>query len=222
MTPMNPETNGTDTDSGEHASARYTRTYRRIYEASEEAIEDGPRDLAAYALRCGISPATRSRIATACAEAIDNVVRHAYGVEGGEVLISAGIDGRDLCVTVHDEGMGFDPVLAGLDELHDSRDGGLARCAALSEDLQVESSIGGGTDVLLRFSAYRVHFDEERHVDLSELDFLCPRTSRRVLETLELAGNEDLFHLSPALAVTVGRLLAGPGERRTVRSALRS
>ena len=33
--------------------------------------------------------------------------------------------------------------------------------------------------------------------------------------------DEDLFHLSPALAVTVGRLLAGPKERRVVRSALR-
>lgn len=196
--------------------------YHRAYAADEEAIEDSARDLAAHAMRCGISPATRARIATACAEVVENVVRHAYGPGGGDFRISAFVEGRDFLVVVRDEGMGFDPGAAGIDAMRHSRDGGLARCAALAEDLSVASRLGGGTEVLFRFAAYRVHFDEERHVDLSELDFLSPRTTRRVIETLELAGNEDLFHLSPALAVTVGRLLAGPGERRAVRTALRS
>ncbi len=219
---MNPERNGHPMEGEEQAAARPTPTYRREYEACEETIELCPRDLAAYALRCGISPATRARIATACAEVVENVVRHAYGLAGGSIAISAGVGDRDIWVSVRDEGMGFDLDTAGLDEMRHSRDGGMARCAALAEEFSVESHLGSGTEVLLRFAAYRVHFDEERHVDLSELDFLCPRTARRVIETLELAGNEDFFHLSPALAVTVGRLLAGPGERRVVRSALRS
>ena len=50
-----------------------TPTYRREYEACEETIELCPRDLAAYALRCGISPATRARIATACAEVVEAI-----------------------------------------------------------------------------------------------------------------------------------------------------
>lgn len=219
---MNPTSNGHPTEGAEPPQPRSAPTYRREYEARAETVELCPRDLAAYALRCGISPATRARIGTACAELVENVVRHAYGPGGGSVSISAGVEERDLWVSVRDAGMGFDLATAGLEELRHSRDGGLARCAALAEDFSVESHLGGGTEVLLRFAAYRVHFDEERHVDLSELDFLCPRTARRVIEALELDGNEDLFHLSPALAVTVGRLLAGPGERRVVRSALRS
>jgi len=74
--------------------------------------------------------------------------------------------------------------------------------------------------VLLVFRASRVAFEEESGVDLSELDFLGPELSRRILQALREGQDQELFHLSPALAVVVGRLLAGPDPRERIEQAL--
>ena len=61
-----------------------------------------------------------------------------------------------------------------------------------------------------------------RAIDLSELDWLTPGMSRRVLEILRDEDSTDAFHLSPAMAVTVGRLLTGPIIEPTTTQAQRS
>lgn len=195
--------------------------YERTYKAIPDSVECAARDLAAHALRNAISPAARTRIATACAEIVDNVVHHAYPGEGGEFDVRATIDRRRLELYVSDSGVGFDPLDDALDHMTDCRAGGLARIAALAEDLRIESAPGAGTKVLASFDVARAIFDEEDLVDLSELDWLPPQVTREVLTACkENPEGASSFVLSPALAVSLGRLLAGPDPRRVLRTAL--
>ena len=50
--------------------------------------------------------------------------------------------------------------------------------------------------------------------------WLPPALARRVLESLTGNGSEPLYNLSPALAVTVGRLLTGATPRQRAERAL--
>lgn len=196
---------------------------RRRYLATEEEVLRAALDVSAHALRCHVGPASRARIATACAEVLDNVVHHAYPVDPGPVDVAVHVDERRFVVEVVDEGIGFEPLDVGLDRLERSLDGGLARAMALSEALRVDTRPGAGARVRLVFEVARTHFDEaEGRLDLSDLDFLPPETARRIVETLDTCADGDLFHLSPAIAVTVGRLLVGPDVRRSLRTVLRS
>jgi len=195
-------------------------SYVREYRAISGTVEEAARDLASYLLRCGISPSTRTRVATACAEAVDNAVRHAYPGSFGTVSVELSANERELSLRIVDAGIGFDSVDICLAHLNADSKSGLARASALAENIHVHSDIGHGSCIELRFSAFRVLFDEDDHVDLSELDFLTPRTARRVIDTLNDADAADLFRLSPALAVSVGRLLAGPDPRRSLQTAL--
>ncbi len=197
-------------------SAGWTRRYR----ASRETPETATRDLLGYCLRCGIGPVARSRIGTAVVEIVTNAWQHGYAGGAGEIEICAHTDERTLQVEVRDRGEGFDTLGVYLERMHDVRDGGLARASALSEDLSIDSQPGQGADVRLSFSCYRVDYEDGRKVDLSDIDFLAPATSRSILDRLCAAGGEHVFHLSPATAVTIGRLLSGPDPRLPVQGAL--
>lgn len=185
-------------------------------EADPDRVEDALRELAAFLVARGVCPTTRTRALSACAEVLDNVLRHAYapGVDGRAGLC-ARLDERDLRVVLFDRGAGFD---VGAQARCES--GGLARARALAEELRVESGAQTGTRVELEFTAWRVDFDEDDTIDLSELDWLPPALARRVLESLTGAGSEPLYNLSPALAVTVGRLLTGATPRQRAERAL--
>lgn len=184
------------------------KSWSREYIATARSVDVAPRDLCAYALRCGIGPATRSRIATALAEIVENSLRHGYFGGPGMVRINAWIEARELHIEIQDDGVGFDPQSIATQT--EGFMGGLARAAALAESFDIDAYHDEGTTVCMSFAAYRVHFDEESHVDLSELDYLTPETTRRVLRALENKQAGELFHLSPALAVTIGRLLSSP------------
>ncbi|MCP3914798.1 MAG: response regulator [bacterium] len=207
----------------ETPATKTTGSYRREYIAEPTAVDRAARDLAAYALRCGVGPAARTRIASACAEAVDNVVVHAYTTDVADerrVEIEATIDARRLVVRVRDHGVGFDSVDLGLEGLHRCVDGGLSRMCALAEDVRIDSMIGRGTEVELHFGVHRAHFDTDVTLDLTELDFFTPATARMVLDALAEENEREPFHLSPALAVAVGRLLAGPDPRQVLQTAL--
>ena len=90
----------------------------------------------------------------------------------------------------------------------------------LSEDQRIESVLGRGTRVTQRFSTVPASFEEESVIDLSELDFLSPEISRRVLDAVQRDRTEAMFNLSPALAVTVGRLLSGSSNTQSAQRAL--
>lgn len=201
------------------AETRAPGTFRRSFPASAGAIDRATREVAAYALRCSLSPTARARVATCCAELVENVVRHAYPTGAGRVDLELSVTPRQLSLVVRDEGVGFDAVALGLEHMTDARDGGLARVSALSEDMRLESG-PAGTTAVASFDVFRVRFDGEDGLDLSEYDWLAPETTRSLLGLLDGPNARDPLHLSPALAVTVGRLLAGPDPRRVLQTAL--
>jgi CheY-like chemotaxis protein len=201
-------------------TAQAAWTFRRTLRTEVETTERCVRELTAFALRCGIGPSTRARVASAAAEILENAMRHAYASGSGPASLEAELGERELVVRIADEGAGFRPseVLAG--PRRDPLESGLARASALAEDLRVDSAPGSGTRVELRFAAVRVSFDEGDVVDLSELDWFSPGMARRVLESLDRSRPETLFNLSPALAVSVGRLLTAPTQAESAQKAL--
>ncbi|MFN0244936.1 MAG: response regulator [Planctomycetota bacterium] len=196
--------------------------FERAYLSTPRCVETAARDVAGFALRCGIGPAARARVATATSELVDNARRHGYPEEEGEIVLRAETDARRVLVEVEDSGVGFDPDRVQSGYLECAVSNGLARALSLAEDLQLQTSRGRGTRARLRFDVVRVDFDEDSSVDLSDLDFFTPDLSRRVLHAVRKPETAKLFQLSPALAVVVGRLLAGPDPRSNLDSATRS
>jgi hypothetical protein len=147
-------------------------------------------------------------------------VRRGYPAGRGVIRVEAEVRDRELVVTVVDFGVGFDPELLDDDLLARPLYSGLARATVLSDGLAIESKIGGGTTVVLRFAAASAAFGGDGSVDLTDHDFLTPDIARRVLHTLRRHETSSTHQLSPALAVVVGRLLAGPEPRALLERAL--
>jgi anti-sigma regulatory factor (Ser/Thr protein kinase) len=190
---------------------------RRSLAAEADSIEKALRELCSWLVRRSVTPAARARVLTATAEVLENTARHAYGAGlGGRVELAAALESHELCVEVRDDGTGFDPGHLP----QEAREGGLSRAAALAESLRVTSQPGQGTRVVLRFSARGVDFGEDVVVDLSEHDWLSPALAQRVLASLADPEAGPFYNLSPALAVTVGRLMAGSTERQRAERAL--
>ena len=200
---------------GPQEAARSTslQRHRAEYLSDARAATLAGREVCAWALRCGVGPSARARLAGAVSEIVDNSARHAYPGRHGQVRVEAELDGREISVEVTDRGVGFEPRVADGD--FDCARSGIARVAALSESVEIDSRPGVGTRVALRFSVSRVEFDdEEESIDLSELDFLTPDVARRVVRAVRRRDAGGVFQLSPALAVVVGRMLSGPGPSR--------
>lgn len=196
--------------------------YEHALAATPESLRAEVGELLAFAVRQGAGPAVRARIGSAASELFENVLVHAYAAEGGYVRVRArweGGAGRDLALSVQDFGVGFDPLVVGPGHMRRSKDGGLARAAALAESVSIAARPGAGCCVTLGFRATRVHFDDDRP-DLSELDYLTPEASRRLIAELERGEPCSSFQLSPALAVALGRILAGPDPKCALETAL--
>jgi CheY-like chemotaxis protein len=192
------------------------------YAAEDATVERSARDLAAFALRHRVGPTCRARIATAAAEVIKNSCQHAYPHGRGEVFVEATVDDREVIVRIHDDGVGFETSEVAQENLSSTRHDGLARAASLAEGLTLESRLGEGASITLRFGAYYVDYDEVDRVELSELDFFTPDTAVQVLRTLDVEGGEAFLQVSPALAVVIGRLLSGPTSSQVAAQVLRS
>jgi anti-sigma regulatory factor (Ser/Thr protein kinase) len=178
--------------------------------AEIESTARAVRGLLAFLVVQGFAPATRARIGGAVAELLENVVRHAYPDGDGPYRLRAELAGRRLSVEVADDGAGFDATRFGGQARLEPACSGFARARALAEHLGIASRTGFGSSVTLEFAASSAIFGDERGIDLSELDYLEPALARRVLEQVRETGSGEPFHLSPALAVCVGRLLSAP------------
>ena len=192
----------------------------RTFAVAPDLTVRAARAVLAYALEAGFGPAGRARIGGALADVIDNAVRRGYPSGRGLVHVQAEVRGNELVVTVRDEGVGFEPSALDQDVLARPLHSGLARVAALSDGLAIDSAPGRGTCIVLRFFRTSAAFGEADGVDLSDHDFLAPAEARAVLQALRRREPADLQPLSPALAVVVGRLLAGPNPRALVERAL--
>jgi len=200
------------------APTRASDALDRVYAASPECVDRIARDVAAHVLAAGVGPACRARIASACCEIVDNARRHGYAHGRGRihVTLDAG-DGR-IIVRIRDDGLGFEPSIVEdrcfANGRSSAEKSGLARATSLTEDMIVVTAPGKGTEVTLRFDARRADLGDEGTIDLTERDWFTPDLARRVLHTVKKYDTADLFQLSPALAVVVGRLLAGPDPAR--------
>lgn len=193
--------------------------------ATSEHARFAVRELLAFALRHGASPASRARLGGAAAEVLDNAVRHAYPVGAGEVRVSARQELGDLVVRISDSGIGTDSLAARLDEPRAALPsaprlpGGLARAAALVESLLVDGS-ESGTRVTLRIGFAPAALDAGCGSDLSDFDYLDPTAAKRVLRAVERRADGELFNVPPAIAVAIGRMLAGATPSQLAQSAL--
>jgi CheY-like chemotaxis protein len=189
--------------------AQFDDKFDRSYAASAACVEEIARAVAAHSLACGVGPACRARIASACCEIVDNSRRHGYAHGRGKIRVAVDIDAGQVILRIQDDGFGFDPRIVEQRCLQNPLKNGLARAMALSEDMVIVTAPGKGTEVTLRFTANRAELGDEGTIDLTERDWFTPDVARRVLHALKKYDTSDLFQLSPALAVVVGRLLAG-------------
>jgi serine/threonine-protein kinase RsbW len=87
---------------------------RRTIHLSAEADFPSVRLLAAAChgvlAEWGLSPERQSLLELAVVEAATNVVRHAYGGQGGRVEVELAREGRSIALSVVDSGTAFDPT----------------------------------------------------------------------------------------------------------------
>jgi anti-sigma regulatory factor (Ser/Thr protein kinase) len=183
--------------------------------AAPEAVERGARELLSLAAALGLRPTLRARLLGAACELIENAVRHAGASRGEELLLSLERGAGEVWLRVRDQGAGFEPPasLPGT--------GGLARAARLCEAMRIESELGRGTSVELRFDAPGPEPALGPAPDWSDHDYLAPAEVRWLLCELRRGRPGMASGLSPALAVVVGRLLgAAPAELVVARPKL--
>jgi hypothetical protein len=160
---------------------------------------------------------------------VDNAVRHAYPREPGPIWARLCVTpptgsptaGPLVSIEIRDRGRGFDAprALARAHAPAGHAAGGLARAAALCEYLRISSN-SAGTAVRLDFELAPSTFEEDGIDQLYERDWLDPIAAKRALAAAMLGASPDEFGLSPAMAVTIGRLLAGPTGAQALRTAL--
>jgi len=186
-----------------------SRTFDRPYPARPASLRRCALDLSAFALAHGLCPSARARIAGAAGEILENAILHAGLRAGGSVRVRAEIEGERLCLRIRDTGAGFDPERACRTVRRGPATTGLARAAALSESFRLQTAIGAGTEVELRFSLARSALSVACR-DLSESEYLEPGEARTLLADLLRGSTPEVEGISPAVAVVLGRLLAGP------------
>lgn len=219
------DTSSTHTDHGEQRrnelrASTDALAFDRAYPAIATSVDRAARAVLGKALENEIGPACRARIGGAVAEVVDNALRRAYPCGGGWLRVRAGLDGREFVVVVEDSGVGFDTGSLDAELLSTPLHSGLARAMSLCERLTIDSKPEVGTRVEMRFVPGHVAFGEGGTLDLSDDDYMSPEVARRVLHALRRPETAHMHQLSPALAVVVGRLLAGPEPRMSAERAL--
>lgn len=196
-TPAAPMTIGEDTG------------FDQAYSPVPESTDRCARELASFCVRHGVPSSTRARIAGAACEIVDNALRHGQLGEGTHIRVRGRLEKSWLHVEIEDVGAGFDPRSASAALPLGPALTGLARAKALSDGFTIATSPGAGTRVDLRFCVSSAGFSEGEG-DLSEADFLTPRLAREVLLALLEGKTPEVTGVSSAIAVVLGRLLAGP------------
>lgn len=190
--------------------------FRVRHDATPQGARQAVADVVAFALRSHVGAACRARIGSAVAELADNAWRHG---RAAHIDCSARFEEKDLVVVVADDGVGFDAAKVQQDALADTATNGLARALALAEDMVVATAPGRGARGTLRFTPWSGELVDESVVDLSDSDWTTPETARRVLDAVARDEQGVAVHLTPALAVVVGRLLAH-GRSRAAQKGL--
>jgi ActR/RegA family two-component response regulator len=185
--------------------------FDRAYPPTRESVERSARELCVFAMTHGVPPSARARIACAAEEIVHNAVRHGGLRTGATIRVRAGLEKASFRLRIADPGVGFDTRrVTGPGPGGPARTG-IARARALSEAFSIRSTPGSGTEVELAFSTSGAELCAAGR-DLSEVDFLALGEAEALIGPLLEGRTPDVEALSPALAVVIGRLLAGAGR----------
>lgn len=95
-------------------------------------------------------------IKTAVSEAVTNCVVHGYEGGPGKIRLRCAIDGDEITIEVHDDGVGIDNISRAMEPLYTSkpeleRSGmGFSFMEAFMDELEVKSSRNNGTTVIMK------------------------------------------------------------------------
>jgi serine/threonine-protein kinase RsbW len=153
--------------------------------------------LAGLAEQVGMDETGVADLKTIVTEACMNVVVHAYGDEGGPLVVEAEADAEWLTVIVKDSGSGINPRA---DSERASLKLGLSLIAALSASFSISGGLGRGTEVMMRVPIRRVTNGDEGGV--------------RDLKPTESDGTEISIGRSELLAPVLARLVGALAARR--------
>lgn len=119
----------------------------------------------AFAVQIDMTVEDMADIKTATSEAVTNAIIHGYASVRGIVYVECSISGREITVTVRDEGCGIENVEQAMQPLYsgsedDERSGmGFTVMQSFMDSLAVQSKPGEGTTVIMSKTVREV-FDE--------------------------------------------------------------
>ena len=119
---------------------------QQTYPAVPDSVRAARRALTRFAAGAGASNEQVEAVRLATSEALTNAVKHAYPHSEGNVRITAGVAGGELCVLVADDGCGIRPHVS-----HGGLGLGLTLIASLCDELQIVKRPSGGTGLWLWF-----------------------------------------------------------------------
>ncbi|HWE32543.1 MAG TPA: ATP-binding protein [Solirubrobacteraceae bacterium] len=125
---------------------RTATSLHRTYDADPDSVRAAREATVGFAAAAGFDAARLADVWLASSEALTNVVKHAYEVQGGKIELDVAITGNELCILIADEGRGLRP--------HPSGRGlglGLMLIVAVSDEAAIWKRAGGGTAVSMRF-----------------------------------------------------------------------
>lgn len=112
--------------------------------------------IAVFASRLNPTLEELDDLKTAVSEAVTNAVIHGYQGKEGRICIEAAAEGQELEVVIRDAGVGIADVKRAMEPMYTSdtsgeRSGmGFSFMEAFMDEVQVESSPGGGTTVRMK------------------------------------------------------------------------
>ena len=148
---------GTSEDVPECAQAGPAADTMRLQIASCSRNEQFARVVVAvFASRLDPTVTEIDDLKTAVSEAVTNAVIHGYGGGEGTIYIEASVCGRELTVTVRDEGVGIPDIPKAMEPMFTTdrtgeRSGmGFAFMEAFMDQVEVCSEVGHGTAVTMK------------------------------------------------------------------------
>lgn len=111
---------------------------------------------AAFCARLDPTVEEISDIKTAVSEAVTNCVVHGYENTEGEIYMKCSIEGNEVTIQIHDDGVGIGNIGQAMEPLYTSkpqleRSGmGFSFMEAFMDELKVDSKKGRGTTIIMK------------------------------------------------------------------------
>ena len=111
---------------------------------------------AAFCARLDPTVEEISDIKTAVSEAVTNCVVHGYENTIGQIYMKCSIDGDEVTIQIHDDGVGIGDITQAMEPLYTSKPPlerwgmGFSFMEAFMDELRVDSKKGRGTTIIMK------------------------------------------------------------------------